>query len=375
MLKQGIWQRLGRLWYNLFYLQMFWQTASMENEYWMPIARIYDPIQVGSIDGTDLEPHDRAIVRALRSNYRPNKGVVGDPACSIFVARLNHATTEDLLLAVFAKFGQIKHLRLVRDLVTGFSKGYAFVEYYDSLSTQKARRDANKMMLDDKEILVDFECERTLKGWIPRRLGGGFGGRKEAGQLRFGGRERPFRKPIIFPNHQRDPRAQSEYFPEHGGSSTTGEGSGVRRTSCSDQKSSTLDQAPRVEVDKEGSTGRKDYRQNRPRDERSSRRSGSKDRRRRSRSRTRRRSRSRERRRSRNRSRSRDGRRSRERGKDARSHQRSCNRSRSNDQRRSLDRTRRRDNRSKSRDSKSNKDLESAKNAIDKKVVLGQLFV
>lgn len=36
---------------------------------------------------------------------------------------------------------------------------------------------------------------RTLKGWIPRRLGGGFGGKKESGQLRFGGRSRPFQKP------------------------------------------------------------------------------------------------------------------------------------------------------------------------------------
>lgn len=36
---------------------------------------------------------------------------------------------------------------------------------------------------------------RTLKGWKPRRLGGGFGGKKESGQLRFGGIARPFKKP------------------------------------------------------------------------------------------------------------------------------------------------------------------------------------
>lgn len=28
-------------------------------------------------------------------------------------------------------------------------------------------------------------------------LGGGFGGKKESGQLRFGGRNRPFKKPIV----------------------------------------------------------------------------------------------------------------------------------------------------------------------------------
>lgn len=31
------------------------------------------------------------------------------------------------------------------------------------------------------------------------RLGGGLGGKKESGQLRFGGRDRPFRKPINLP--------------------------------------------------------------------------------------------------------------------------------------------------------------------------------
>lgn len=34
-----------------------------------------------------------------------------------------------------------------------------------------------------------------MKGWKPRRLGGGFGGKRESGQLRFGGAVRPFQPP------------------------------------------------------------------------------------------------------------------------------------------------------------------------------------
>ncbi len=30
-------------------------------------------------------------------------------------------------------------------------------------------------------------------------IGGGIGGRKESGQLRFGGRDRPFKKPLMKP--------------------------------------------------------------------------------------------------------------------------------------------------------------------------------
>ncbi|XP_067114582.1 U11/U12 small nuclear ribonucleoprotein 35 kDa protein [Osmerus mordax] len=163
---------------------------------WSPIAKVYDPLKAGSIDGTDLEPHDRAVWRAMFSRYKPNKGVVGDPLLTLFVSRLNPQTTEEKLREVFSKYGDINRLRLVRDIVTGFSKGYAFVEYKEERSLVRARREANKLVVDQNDLFVDFEQERTLKGWVPRRFGGGQGGKKESGQLRFGGKDRPFRKPI-----------------------------------------------------------------------------------------------------------------------------------------------------------------------------------
>uniref|UniRef100_A0A8B9L0S2 U11/U12 small nuclear ribonucleoprotein 35 kDa protein n=1 Tax=Astyanax mexicanus TaxID=7994 RepID=A0A8B9L0S2_ASTMX len=163
---------------------------------WSPLAKVYDPLKAGSIDSTDVEPHDRAIWRAMNARYRPNKAVTGDPQLTLFVARLNKQTSEEDLNNVFSTFGDIRRVRLVRDAVTGFSKGYAFIEYKEERSLMKAWRDANKMVVDQSELFVDFELERTLQGWIPRRLGGGLGGKKESGQLRFGGRDRPFRRPI-----------------------------------------------------------------------------------------------------------------------------------------------------------------------------------
>lgn len=82
------------------------------------------------------------------------------------------------------------------DIVTGISKQYAFIEYESSLSAKDAVHEMNQRRIDDSEIIVDFEHERRLKDWKPRRLGGGFGGRKESGQLRFGCRARPFQKPF-----------------------------------------------------------------------------------------------------------------------------------------------------------------------------------
>jgi U11/U12 small nuclear ribonucleoprotein SNRNP35 len=163
----------------------------------------YDPIRAGSIDGTDEKPHDRGIERALQSNYKPNKLVRGDPRCTIFVGRLSKNTSEDDLRKIFSKHGHIRQMRLVRDLITGQSKGYAFVEYEREKDAQRAHKESYKLIVDNRECIVEFELERTLPGWVPRRLGGGLGGRKESGQLRFGGRYKPFGEPY-FSNYRAD---------------------------------------------------------------------------------------------------------------------------------------------------------------------------
>lgn len=62
-------------------------------------------------------------------------------------------------------------MSVIRDVVTGFSRGYAFIEYYEKYDAAKAQRDLNKTIIDSREILVDGECERLLRDWIPRRLG------------------------------------------------------------------------------------------------------------------------------------------------------------------------------------------------------------
>lgn len=181
---------------------------------WSPIAKQYDPLKAGSIDGTDTKPHDHGIVRAMQATFTPNDKVIGNPKLTIFVSQLNPQTSEETLKQVFSQFGDIERCRIVRDIVTGFSKCYGFVEYKNEDSALRTYRDAFKMLIEGQEIFVDFECERTLKGWIPRRLGGGFGGKKESGQLRFGGRDRPFRKPIL-PNTYRG-RGHG-YFPRFRG--------------------------------------------------------------------------------------------------------------------------------------------------------------
>ncbi|RNA11825.1 U11 U12 small nuclear ribonucleo 35 kDa [Brachionus plicatilis] len=170
------------------------QVAIDKNYEYTRDYEFYDPIICGSIDGTDEKPHDHGIVRAISSRYVPNKGVNTNSTRTLFVAGLNFQTNEEALKKYFSKFGKIKKLRLVRDIITGFSRGYAFIEYKHKSDMCKAYHESFKANIDGRELIVEYELERKLKGWRPRRLGGGLGGFKESGQLRFGGRYKPFAK-------------------------------------------------------------------------------------------------------------------------------------------------------------------------------------
>lgn len=62
---------------------------------WYPHVVVYDPIKSGSIDGTDVLPHDNGIFRAVHSNYKPSYKALGNPLHTIFVGRLSIDTKEE----------------------------------------------------------------------------------------------------------------------------------------------------------------------------------------------------------------------------------------------------------------------------------------
>ena len=86
--------------------------------------------------------------------------------------------------------------KLEFQFLTGISKGYAFIEFESAKTAERICRKFTNVEIDGAKIVVDREVGRTLEGWVPRRLGGGWGGRKESGQLRFGCVDRPWRRPI-----------------------------------------------------------------------------------------------------------------------------------------------------------------------------------
>lgn len=113
-----------------------------------------------------------------KETYKPSEDVeaVGDPYKTLFIARLHKSATDNDLRREFEGFGSIERVRIVRDK-KGRSRGYAFIVFERERDMKAAYKESDRLHIMGKRVLVDVERGRTVRGWRPRRLGGGLGGR------------------------------------------------------------------------------------------------------------------------------------------------------------------------------------------------------
>lgn len=129
-----------------------------------------------------LEIHNQKVrEQAAKWNPNDNPNATHDPKKTLFVARLNYDTSESKLKREFEAYGPIEKIIIVQDKIKNGPRGYAFIEYRNRDDMHEAYKRADGKRIDGRRVLVDFERGRTrnTKGWVPRRLGGGMGGRKE----------------------------------------------------------------------------------------------------------------------------------------------------------------------------------------------------
>ncbi|XP_048480131.1 U1 small nuclear ribonucleoprotein 70 kDa isoform X2 [Plutella xylostella] len=121
-----------------------------------------------------------------------NENATADPFKTLFVARVNYDTSESKLRREFEGYGPIKKISMVFNKDTDKPRGYAFIEYEHEHDMHSAYKHADGKKIDGKRVLVDVERARTVKGWLPRRLGGGLGGTRRGGSdvnIKHSGRE------------------------------------------------------------------------------------------------------------------------------------------------------------------------------------------
>lgn len=86
--------------------------------------------------------HDQALNYALDTDcniYTDNSRYFNtNPRNTIFIYKLSPDVNEQDLQSAFISYGYIRTLNLVRDIVTGESKRYAFIEYQTRQEAEKA---------------------------------------------------------------------------------------------------------------------------------------------------------------------------------------------------------------------------------------------
>ncbi|KAM4628791.1 cold-inducible RNA-binding protein B-like isoform 2-T5 [Polymixia lowei] len=105
----------------------------------------------------------------------------------LFVGGLSFDTTEQSLEDVFAKYGQISEVVVIKDRETQRSRGFGFVTFENPDDAKDAMLAMNGKSLDGRQIRVD----QAGKSGGGSRSGGGFrGGSGGGGGGYFGGRGR-----------------------------------------------------------------------------------------------------------------------------------------------------------------------------------------
>merc|ERR1711972_145226 len=100
--------------------------------------------------------------------------------------------SESKLRREFEQYGNIKSINLIMSKKDKKPRGYAFVEYEHEKDMHSAYKHADGKKIDGRRVMVDVERGRTVKGWLPRRLGGGMGATRKGGadvNIKHSGRE------------------------------------------------------------------------------------------------------------------------------------------------------------------------------------------
>lgn len=93
---------------------------------------------------------------------------------NIFVGNLAAEVTEEDLKQLFSEYGNISSVKVIKDMFSGTSKGFGFVEMPGQAQAQKAISELNTQDLKGKKITVNEARPKGEKG----SGGGGRGGFK-----------------------------------------------------------------------------------------------------------------------------------------------------------------------------------------------------
>ncbi len=81
-------------------------------------------------------------------------------AKKIYIGNLSFSTTEETLTSLFSRFGEVDSANIIKDKVTGQSKGFGFVEMSDEKSADSAIAFLHQKEVDGRRIRVSVAEEK-----------------------------------------------------------------------------------------------------------------------------------------------------------------------------------------------------------------------
>ena len=91
---------------------------------------------------------------------------------NIYIGNLGYNTTEESLKSLFAEFGDIESVKVIKDRFSGRSKGYGFIEMPSNSEADQAIKALNGNRIDGNNIKVrpaDSGRKRKKKRRFRRR--------------------------------------------------------------------------------------------------------------------------------------------------------------------------------------------------------------
>ncbi|XP_014667873.1 PREDICTED: peptidyl-prolyl cis-trans isomerase-like 4 [Priapulus caudatus] len=139
----------------------------------MEAGRIAPDEEIDATKGKTLEMVEEMIKEKEAKARTQILEMVGDlpeaevapPDNVLFVCKLNPVTTDEDLEIIFSRFGKIGSCEVIRDHKTGESLQYAFIEFEEPESCERAYFKMDNVLIDDRRIHVDFSQSVSKVKW------------------------------------------------------------------------------------------------------------------------------------------------------------------------------------------------------------------
>jgi len=99
---------------------------------------------------------------------------------NIYVGNLSWSMTDEDLTNLFTEYGTVISGKILKDKMSGRSKGFGFVEMEDDEAAKTAIANLNETEVQGRKLIVN-ESQPRPEGEYKKRPGGGFGGNRGGG--------------------------------------------------------------------------------------------------------------------------------------------------------------------------------------------------